>query len=267
MNHPLIHRWKSLQSKTNTCLCIGLDPDITQLPSGYSSNVTGLSHFLKDIIDASITQCIAYKPNISFFEAYGIEGLTILSDIIKHIDQTVPVIIDGKRGDIGNTSAMQAKYIFDYFNADATTLHPYMGLDSLEPFFNYQDKFHFVLGLTSNPGSKDFETLPLKTNTTLATTVIQTLSHWNKTYQNIGVVVGATDNKLTEARNINPDLLFLIPGVGKQGGTYETAYNAGKNLADLALINVSRGISGAVKHKQSIKEDINHAIQVILKPL
>ena len=267
MTHSLITQWKNLQSKTNNCLCIGLDPDITQLPTGYSSNLTGLSDFLKDIIDASITQCIAYKPNISFFEAYGIDGLNMLSNIIKHIDQTVPVIIDGKRGDIGNTSAMQAKYIFDYFNADATTLHPYMGLDSLEPFFKYQDKFNFVLGLTSNPGSKDFEELPLKNNTTLATTVIQTLSQWNKTYQNIGVVVGATDDKLTEARNIDPDLLFLIPGVGKQGGTYTTAYKTGKNLKDLALINVSRGISGAVKNKQSLKTDINDAIQAIIKPL
>ena len=116
MTHPLIKQWKNLQSKTNTSLCIGLDPDITQLPDGYSPTLSGLSNFLKDIIDASITQCIAYKPNISFFEAHGIEGLNILSEIIKHINQTVPIIIDAKRGDIGNTSAMQAKYIFDYFN-------------------------------------------------------------------------------------------------------------------------------------------------------
>ena len=109
------------------------------------------------------------------------------------------------------TSSMQAKFIFEYFNADATTLHPYMGLDSLEPFFNYKDKFNFVLGLTSNPGSKDFEQQPMSNGKSLSDLIINTLSEWNKRYNNIGVVVGATENKLAQVRSIDPNLIFLIP--------------------------------------------------------
>ena len=267
MTHPLINKWLKLKEKTQHCLCIGLDPDINTLPNGYEKNLEGLTHFLYDIIDASILECIAYKPNISFFEAYGIKGLLVLESIVKHINNRIPIIIDGKRGDIGNTSGMQARYLFDYFNADAITLHPYMGFDSLEPFFNYKDKFHFVLGLTSNPGSKDFEELPLANGKTLASTVIETISNWNQTNHNIGVVVGATENKLKQARDIDRDLVFLIPGVGKQGGSYDNAYNHGKNNHDLALINVSRAITGAINDKKTVKVDTKNAIQAILNPL
>ena len=137
MTHPLIFRWLDLAKKTKNCLCVGLDPDITKLPSGYPVTLAGLTHFLQDIVDLTYENCIAYKPNIAFFEAYGLEGLKMLEVIVKHINHRVPVILDAKRGDIGNTAVKQARFIFDYFGADATTLHPYMGLDSLEPFFSY----------------------------------------------------------------------------------------------------------------------------------
>ena len=116
------------------------------------------------------------NPTFHFFEAYGIEGLVVLKNIISYINKRIPVILDAKRGDIGNTSAMQAKFIYEYFNADATTLHPYMGLDSLEPFFNFKDKFNFVLGLTSNPGATDFEQQPMNNGKSLSDLVITTLS-------------------------------------------------------------------------------------------
>lgn len=265
--HPLINKWKKLATQNNTNLCIGLDPDISKLPSGYEHSTTGIEAFLCDVIDLTYTNCIAYKPNISFFEAYGIDGLNVLKNVISHINKRIPVILDAKRGDIGNTSAMQAKFIFDYFDADATTLHPYMGLDSLEPFFNYKDKYHFVLGLTSNPGSADFEEQTMHNNQSLSDFVIKTLSKWNTTYKNIGVVVGATDNKLSQVRSIDPNLLFLIPGVGSQGGSYKTALDNGKNTNDLALINCSRSILYSAQSKTEMKTKIPNAIKNITNNL
>ncbi len=265
--HPLIKKWKSLATQNNTHLCVGLDPDITKLPTGYKHSTAGIEAFLCDIVDLTYEHCIAYKPNISFFEAYGIDGLNVLKNVIDHINKRIPVILDAKRGDIGNTSAMQAKFIFDYFNADATTLHPYMGLDSLDPFFNYKDKYHFVLGLTSNPGSVDFEEQTMKNNQTLSDFVINTLSKWNNTYQNIGVVVGATENKLAQVRAIDPNLLFLIPGVGSQGGSYTDAVKNGKNNNDLALINCSRSILYCAEFKTDMKVKVPNAIKNITNNL
>ena len=184
----------------------------TKLPNGYPVTLVGLTHFLQDIVDLTYENCIAYKPNIAFFEAYGLEGLKMLEVIVKHINHRVPVILDAKRGDIGNTAVKQARFIFDYFGADATTLHPYMGLDSLEPFFSYSSKFNFLLGLTSNPGAEDFELLRLSTNERLADYVIKQAATWNETYQNIGVVVGATDNKLAQVREHSSDYIFFLMG-------------------------------------------------------
>ncbi|RAP27975.1 orotidine-5'-phosphate decarboxylase [Candidatus Marinamargulisbacteria bacterium SCGC AG-343-D04] len=262
--HSLIKKWTELQNKTGHCLCIGLDPDISKLPSGYPQSVDGLTHFLCDIIDISHEHCIAYKPNISFFEAYGIPGLKSLETVIQHIKKSVPVILDAKRGDIGNTSAMQARFIFDYLNADATTLHPYMGFDSLEPFFKYTEKYHFVLGLTSNPGAKDFETQVLDSGLPLYRHIITQLETWNRKFHNIGAVVGATQEELSIIRKSHPSLLFLIPGVGTQGGSYKEAYLNGKNDHNLALINASRSILYAAKEKSSLKKDCLHAIQTLI---
>ena len=265
--HPLINKWKDLTKKNNTSLCIGLDPDISKLPVGYEHSTAGIESFLCDIIDLTYTNCIAYKPNISFFEAYGIDGLQILKNVITYINKRVPVILDAKRGDIGNTSLMQAKFIFDYFDADATTLHPYMGLDSLEPFFNYKEKYHFVLGLTSNPGSKDFEEQLMSNDHSLSNFVINTLSKWNSTYNNVGVVVGATANKLAQVRAIDPNLVFLIPGVGSQGGSYSQAVTNGKNKDNIALINSSRSILYCSKHKSDMAKKVPEAINNLTNSL
>ena len=262
--HPILNQWETLHQSRQNCLCIGLDPDINKLPSGYKKSILGMEHFLFDIIDVTQHICIAYKPNISFFEAYGIEGLRVLENVVKHINKSVPVIIDAKRGDIGNTSAMQARFIFDYFGADATTLHPYMGYDSLEPFFNYKNKFNFVLGLTSNPGASDFEKIQLNENQTLSHYVIETVSKWNQKHSNVGVVVGATENKLETVRNIDKHILFLIPGVGAQGGTYKSALSKGKTNKNIALINVSRQIIYSAKTKTTLEKSTIKSIQDIL---
>ncbi|RAP38933.1 orotidine-5'-phosphate decarboxylase [Candidatus Marinamargulisbacteria bacterium SCGC AAA071-K20] len=240
--HPVIQTLHDNKSRVNHCLCVGIDPDITKLPEAFSHTLSGLNDFLEKVIKDTSGQVLAYKPNISFFEALGIDGLKSLELLRKHIPENIPMILDAKRGDIGNTATMQAKYLFDYFGADASTLHPYMGLDSLEPFFKYKDKLHFVLGLTSNPSASNFEKLKLENGEPLYKTVISQCAGWNKEYGNVGVVVGATQSELKEIRKIDQDIIFLIPGVGAQGGYYEDAFSQGKNQDDLVVINASRSI-------------------------
>ena len=264
MLHPIVACWQILTKKYNTNLCIGLDPDLDLLPHGYAASINGQTHFLKDVIDITREHCISYKPNLSFFESYGIDGLKSLEKVVKHIDDSTPIILDCKRGDIGNTATKQAQYIFDYFNADASTLHPYMGYDSLEPFFKHKKKFHFILGLTSNSGSKDFEELTLKSNKTLAEHVVNQCVKWQHDHNNIGVVVGADKQKLQTIRNIDPNLLFLIPGVGAQGGSYQTAATYGINNKNLAIINVTRNILYATDQRSELKKVIPRVIKSIL---
>ncbi len=263
--HPLIEKWLDLKADRGHCLCIGLDPDVSKLPRGYVNSVDGINHFLKDIVDITVSQCISYKPNISFFEAYGIEGLKCLESIIAHIDQRVPVILDAKRGDIGNTSAMQARYLFDYFNADASTLHPYMGEDSVAPFLNYKERYHFVLALTSNSGAADFEQLMVSDQRPLYQHVLEKCVQWHHAFGNVGVVVGATQESMVDVRACDDELVFLIPGVGAQGGTYATAYDRGKNKQNLALINVSRSVLYASEEKSKMDNQVKEAISMLVQ--
>jgi orotidine-5'-phosphate decarboxylase len=254
MSNSFYQKIATNKKKVNNHLCIGLDPDIDKIPDHFQKNINGLEKFLFEVIENTSDLCIAYKPNISFFEAFGIEGLKLLARVRKAIPDNTPVILDGKRGDIGNTSKMQARYIFDYFGADASTLHPYMGTDSLSPFFEYKDKFNFVLALTSNPGAKDFEKLKLESGVPLYQKVVETCVEWNKTYDNIGLVVGATQNELPEIRKTAKNLLFLIPGIGKQGGSYSEAVKNGNNKDSLSIINISRSILYCSKQKNFISE-------------
>jgi orotidine-5'-phosphate decarboxylase len=232
---------KNIFSKNNF-ICLGLDPDINKIPDHFSKDINGLEQFLVEVIENTLDLCIAYKPNVSFFEALGLDGLRLLERIRKRIPQEIPVIFDAKRGDIGNTSKKQAEYIFDYFGADAITLHPYMGLESLEPFLSYKDKYHFILTLTSNPGAAQFEKQSLANGNTLYLEVAKSCQKALETHKNIGLVVGATQNELEELRNKVPEPLFLIPGVGQQGGSYEDAVKYGKNKDGLAIINITRSI-------------------------
>lgn len=237
--------YKKIQENINkrkNYICLGLDPDLEKLPEQYPRNIEGIENFLTHAIEETKDIVVCYKPNISFFEALGIDGLKLLEKICELIPKNVPIILDAKRGDIGNTSKMQAKYIFDCFKADAITLHPYMGFDSLNPFFEYQDKYCFVLTLTSNPGAQDFEKQILASGKPLYNLVLERSIEWHKKYQNIGLVVGGTQKELGEVRKVNSDLLFLIPGVGAQGGDYQRSVDLGKNSDNLAIVNISRGI-------------------------
>jgi orotidine-5'-phosphate decarboxylase len=240
--HPFCHQLQVAQRESATCLCVGLDPDMTRLPDGISRDLTGMRYFLEAVIDASLGHCSAFKPNISFFEAMGIEGLQLLLALRGRVPDTIPWIIDAKRGDIGNTSAMQAKFLFDVLGADAVTLHPYMGSDSVVPFLEFKDKFSFVLGLTSNSGASDFQKQKMADGQFLYETVLSQIKSWRLSFGNVGAVVGATQSSLALIRNADPDLLMLVPGVGTQGGDYLTTLNNAKNSDGLALINVSRAV-------------------------
>ena len=160
---------------------------------------------------------------------------------------------------------MQAAFIFEHLDMDASTLHPYMGHDSLTPFFNYKDKYHFVLALTSNPGAQDFETELLATDKPLYECVIDKCSEWHAHTHNVGLVVGATQKDLPIVRALNPDLLFLIPGVGAQGGSYLDAHTQGKDSQGLVLINSSRGIL-YTDPSSSYKEAIQKAAKAFIIP-
>jgi len=240
-NH-ITQKWKANIDRLGNHVCLGLDPDPNKLPDHLPKTIEGVEIFLEEIIASTKDVVVTYKANISFFEAMGIKGLELLLRIRQLIPSDVPLIIDAKRGDIGNTSSMQAKFIFDELGADATTLHPYMGSDSVEPFLEYHEKFNFILGLTSNPGSKTFEKLILASKTSLYQHVITQISQWNKQFGNAGVVVGATQDEMSAVRKIDPNLIFLIPGVGAQGGSYEDAVTKGVNSDNVALINMSRSL-------------------------
>ena len=225
-------------------LCVGLDPDLNKLPDSVAKNTDGILKFLKAIIDSTKDLVCAYKPNSAFFEQFGAEGIILLKNIIDYIPDEIPVILDAKRGDIGNTSKMYARAAFDYLGADAITVNPYMGLDCVKPFLDYQDKGVFVLCLTSNPSSEEFQKQYLKDRGMLYQQVAQTALTWNK-HGNLCFVVGATSpEELGEVRKlIGDDPAILIPGVGAQGGDLEQSLrNGANNRGELAIINVSRSV-------------------------
>lgn len=241
--HLFLEKIKKNINKTNRCLCLGLDPDINKIPTHFEKNIIGIEKFLFEIIETTSNEVAAYKPNVAFFEALGTDGISLLKKIQKFIPNDVPSILDAKRADIGNTSEKLASYIFDYLEADATTLHPYMGEDSLTPFFNRRDKFNFVLCLTSNPSASDFEKLTLASNEKMYEFVAKKSSIWLEKHKNVGIVVGATHlTELKEIRVNNPNLLFLVPGVGAQGGDFKDTQKHSLNNDKLTLINMTRNI-------------------------
>jgi orotidine-5'-phosphate decarboxylase len=263
--HPFLEKLKENKKRTGNTLCVGLDPDPEKMPDFFPKTAHGIKEFLIEIIEATQEHCIAYKPNISFFEAFGLEGLKVLESLCHRIDSRIPIIIDGKRGDIGNTAKMQAKYMFDYFGADACTVNPYMGEDSVLPFLNYKDNYTFILTLTSNKGSHDFEKKKLTNDTFFYEEVLSRCIAWNNKFQNAGVVVGATQAELISIRKKDPSLLFLIPGVGAQGGSYSYAYENGGNNEGLSLINIGRSILYCDPTFTDTKNVIKNVIQKLIK--
>ncbi|MHB8842422.1 MAG: orotidine-5'-phosphate decarboxylase [Candidatus Aquicultor sp.] len=225
-------------------ICVGLDTDIEKIPEHLKKADDPLFLFNKSIIDATHSSAAAYKLNFAFYEASGIEGLTSLKKTIEYIGDEIFIIGDAKRGDIGSTSAMYAKSVYDYFKCDSITLHPYMGYDSIQPFLEYKDKLNFVLALTSNKSASDFETLTLSTNEKLYQKVIQNVHEWNGQVGNCGIVFGATQiAQLQENIQLINDLPVLLPGVGAQGGSLEEVVTLFKqHHFTLYLINASRSI-------------------------
>ena len=235
-------------NKNKSWLCIGLDPDSNKLPEGITKDVDGIEKFLKAIIDATNDLVCAYKPNSAFYEQFGAEGMTLLRNIIEYVPDNIPVILDAKRGDIGNTSRMYAISAFEHLKADALTVNPYMGYDCVKPFLDYKDKGVIILCLTSNLSSADFQKLTTESNKNsskyIYEHVVDKAVSWN-TNGNVGLVIGATSpSELSSIRGtVGDDIPILIPGVGAQGGDLEKSLKAGSNKAgQLAIINVSRSV-------------------------
>jgi orotidine-5'-phosphate decarboxylase len=233
--------------RNNSLLCIGLDPDPQLMPSKMDA-----LRFNKAIIDATADLVCAYKLNLAFYEALD-DGLNTMKWTIKYVPNDIPVIGDAKRGDIGNTAIAYAKAIFSVFNFDATTVNPYLGFDSIEPFIEHWDRGVFILCRTSNPSAVDFQSLRLQTERRqfpLFEIVALKAAQWNK-HGNIGLVVGATyPEELKLIRQNHPDMLFLIPGIGAQGGDLASAVRYGVNAWGRgAILSSSRQIIYASSDK------------------
>ena len=225
-------------------LCVGLDTDINKIPQELLAMEDPVFEFNKQIINKTAKYVVAYKPNTAFYEVYGTKGWLSLERTIQYIHNNYPeifVIADAKRGDIGNTSANYAKAFFNTLKADALTVAPYMGKDSVEPFLNFEDKWVVLLALTSNAGSKDFQYLSVG-DKMLHQQVLQTATTWADS-EKMMFVVGATHpEELGEIRKMLPDYFFLVPGVGAQGGDLQAVAKNGLNNECGLLVNSSRGI-------------------------
>jgi orotidine-5'-phosphate decarboxylase len=227
-------------------LCIGLDTDIKKIPKFLLDSDDPIFNFNKKIIDATNKYCIAYKPNIAFYESQGLKGWEALEKTIDYINANYPeifTIADAKRGDIGNTSSMYAKAYFETLNFDSITISPYMGKDSVEPFLEYKNKHTILLALTSNIGAFDFQTKNVgKNSNQLYEEVIKTSTSWKNSDQ-LMYVIGATKaTYLKKIRKIIPNNFLLIPGIGAQGGNLNDVCDNGMNQEVGLLINSSRSI-------------------------
>ena len=230
-------------SAKKSLLCVGLDSDMAKIPKVFRAMKQPVLEFNRSVITATREHAVAYKINTAFYEARGIEGLQDMQSTLESLPCESLSIADAKRADIGNTSKKYAQAFFDHWGFDALTVAPYMGYDSLEPFFDYDQKLIFVLCLTSNPGSADFEEKQLQSGAALYETVLGKVQDWERN-GNAGIVVGATKTRrLGDIRKAAPGLFFLIPGVGAQGGSLQESATLGvdENRRG-ALINVSRGI-------------------------
>ena len=240
MQSVLLEQIKSKKS----FLCVGLDVDQDRIPSDLKDEPDAIFTFCKKIIEATAPYCVAYKPNIAFFEAYGLEGWKSLEKVMDFLNQHYPeifTIADAKRADIGNTSKRYAKAYFEQLEFDSVTIAPYMGKDSVEPFLEYKGKYPILLALTSNEGASDFQLLNAE-GKPLYEQVIERSKKWQNA-DRLMYVVGATKAKaLQKIRTLIPDSFLLIPGVGAQGGSLEEVAVNGLNDTCGLLVNSSRGI-------------------------
>jgi orotidine-5'-phosphate decarboxylase len=267
-----VEKLNGVVEKNRSLVCVGLDTSPDLLPPGVSVN-----EFNRDIIDATADLVCAYKPNLAFYEAQGEKGLDAVYQTVRHVPREIPVIGDAKRGDIGNTSDAYARALFDQIGFDAVTVSPYLGFDSVEPFIKNSEKFAFVLCRTSNMGARDFQDLLSEYDGKLRPLyeiVGMKASDWN-TRGNVGLVVGATyPEEVKQMRQAHPDMLFLVPGVGAQGGDLRLSVHYGVNR-DLRgiIINSSRGIIYASRGKdfavaarkaaQTLRDEINRHLSEV----
>ena len=245
-------------------LCVGLDTDMSRIPAHLRSEEDPIFTFNKAIIDATQDLCVAYKPNIAFYEAMGAAGWESLRKTLDYIPDTHFTIADAKRGDIGNTSRMYAKTFFETYDFDSITVAPYMGQDSVEPFLEWPEKWVILLALTSNPGGNDFQHHKDEvTGMRLFETVMQRAQDWG-TSDNLMFVTGATRAEyFKDIRAVSPDHFLLVPGIGAQGGDFEGVCQHGMNDDVGLLINSSRGIlyAGGGEHFAMAARDAAGVLQ------
>ncbi len=238
-------RLKSAIVRTHGCLCVGLDVDLAKMPNNISRDTEGILTFCRLIVEATRDLAVAYKPNMAFFESLGPKGFEILELLRQSIPYDTLFIADAKRGDIGNTSSAYAKAFYGLLKSDAVTLSPYMGKDSIDPFLDYPGTCSFVLCLTSNPSAADFQLQVLEGGEKLYERVAKTAIQWGQGKKGqVGLVVGATKAQyLKDLRKLAPDTVFLVPGVGTQGGDLQEVLKEGKTTDGYGvLVNVSRQI-------------------------
>ena len=233
-----------------TFLCVGLDTDISKIPEHLKNETDPIFAFNKAIIDATAPYCVAYKPNLAFYESYGLKGMMAFEKTIQYLKDHYPthfIIADAKRGDIGNTSKMYARTFFEEYDLDSVTVAPYMGEDSVKPFLEYNGKWVILLALTSNKGSHDFQLTEDKSGERLFEKVLKKSQEWG-TPENLMYVVGATQGRMFEdIRRIAPEHFLLVPGVGAQGGSLPEVCKYGMTKDCGLLVNSSRGIIYAGK--------------------
>lgn len=233
-----------------TFLCVGLDTDISKIPEHLKNESDPIFAFNKAIIDATAPYCVAYKPNLAFYESYGLKGMMAFEKTIQYLKNHYPthfIIADAKRGDIGNTSKMYARTFFEEYDLDSVTVAPYMGEDSVKPFLEYNGKWVILLTLTSNKGSHDFQLTEDKSGERLFEKVLKKSQEWG-TPENLMYVVGATQGRMFEdIRRIAPEHFLLVPGVGAQGGSLQEVCKYGMTKDCGLLVNSSRGIIYAGK--------------------
>lgn len=226
-------------------LCVGLDTDIKKIPSHLREEDEPIFTFNKAIIDATADLCIAYKPNLAFYESLGTEGWKAFEKTVKYIREYYPdqfIIADAKRGDIGNTSALYARSFFEEMEIDAVTVAPYMGEDSVTPFLSYENRWVILLALTSNKGSHDFQLIEDKAGERLFEKVLRKSQEWGNDKQMM-YVVGATQGRsFMDVRKIVPTHFLLVPGIGAQGGSLEEVCRYGMTKDCGLIVNSSRGI-------------------------
>lgn len=256
----------------DSLLCVGLDPVPERLPAGFDGSTTSIVRFCREIIDATAGLAAAFKPNLGFFVALGPEGMQALADIHAAIPDEIPVILDGKLNDMGETAKAYSRGVFDVLGFDALTVNPYLGEDAMAPYLSKEGAGVIVLVKTSNPGSGDFQDLPLANGEPLYLHIADRCRAWDEAYPaSVGMVVGATyPEQLAEVRRRCPDQVILLPGIGAQGGDLAASVRAGMTThGDGLLCSASRAImyaagSGDVATAaRSAARDLRDAINAV----